>query len=519
LRPIAGVVPAEEMLALPATAAGAGDSFESASPTVDPRRLVSWDADTRALARCVLGSGGGTLPPELPTGWPEPRSLWSWLASPAESAARDPADPLTPLPTGWICDPLIAGAGATRLHALAAEGTAATAAAAARTLAPGAACAVPLVLGDARLGAVGTVSWVDGDRVLMMGHPIFQRGPIDLPLATAEIVTVLPARDLSLKIGSIGPVVGSVLRDQRAGLVGRLGRTPPLVPVDVTVDLAGKTHAYAFTVATDPFLTPNLVFWCLYNALLAEGDDQSRQTLQYELVTEWTRPSGGSLAPVTLSGRVTGPGGAAGLATEWISPLQILMNNRYERLRLARVSARLATSHALRTAYITSLSAPASAVPGDRLAVGIDLQNYRGDEHTETIPLELPSFLPPGRYRLAVASAREFFALEVERAAELFQDYNLASTLELIEMPRSAATLVVALLAPGANPVVAGREFDRLPASIDRALRRPAGGVAATRAIYAARAERATDLVLSGHAIRELVVRPPTKTTPQEARP
>ena len=73
-----------------------------------------------------------------------------------------------------------------------------------RAFQPGSACAVPLITGDAQLGAIGTVTWVDGDRVLMMGHPFMQRGPVDWPLATAEILTVFPSRQMSFKMGSIG---------------------------------------------------------------------------------------------------------------------------------------------------------------------------------------------------------------------------------------------------------------------------------------------------------------------------
>ena len=68
-------------------------------------------------------------------------------------------------------------------------------------------------------------------------------------------------------------VVGTVLRDQRAGLVGSLGTEPPLLPVEVTVARDDGEAGYSFAVAEDPVMTPALVFWCLYNALLVRGDD------------------------------------------------------------------------------------------------------------------------------------------------------------------------------------------------------------------------------------------------------
>ena len=64
---------------------------------------------------------------------------------------------------------------------------------------------------------IGTVTWVEDDDVYMMGHPFLQRGPVDLPLATARVLTIFPSRLMSFKMGTTGDIVGSVHHDQRAG--------------------------------------------------------------------------------------------------------------------------------------------------------------------------------------------------------------------------------------------------------------------------------------------------------------
>ena len=103
-------------------------------------------------------------------------------------------------PQSWIIQPLGGGPGPGATLADPSGGSLRPA----TGLAPGSACAVPLVTGDAELGAIGTVTWVEGDQVYMMGHPFLQRGPVNLPLATAEILTVFPSRQMSFKMGYVG---------------------------------------------------------------------------------------------------------------------------------------------------------------------------------------------------------------------------------------------------------------------------------------------------------------------------
>ena len=50
-----------------------------------------------------------------------------------------------------------------------------------------------LVSGDLELGATGTVTHVDGDRVYAFGHPLYNLGPTAFPMTRAYVYTVLPS--------------------------------------------------------------------------------------------------------------------------------------------------------------------------------------------------------------------------------------------------------------------------------------------------------------------------------------
>ena len=124
-------------------------------------------------------------------------------------------------------------------------------------LRPGDAVGVALLSGDFELGATGTVTHVDGDRVYAFGHPLYNLGPTQFPMTRATVQVVLPSLMASSKLASFGEVVGTVQQDRATAIAGRLGPAPSLIPVTVTLNSDGAVAhfnfawcAFQFTVVT-----------------------------------------------------------------------------------------------------------------------------------------------------------------------------------------------------------------------------------------------------------------------------
>ncbi len=514
LRPIAGVTPAAEMLALPTHIPEvAQQQLRGAMLEAMPLTslLLPTGTEANALAVEVWGTAANDIPTPGPTSgsntWPDASGMWLNLAG--SLAAAQPQWRMEP--EQWVFQPL----------GLAAAGTGTSPSSTAKRLVPGAACAVPLVTGAASLGAIGTVTWVDGDQVLMMGHPFMQRGPVNLPLATAEVLTIFPSREMSFKMGSVGEVIGTVHHDLRAGLSGRMGAAPPMIPVTVVIAREGAAEQeYHFEVVADPVLTPTLVFWTIYNGLLATSDDASLQTMRYRVETNWTGPPVVSAEPLVFSGVTAGPGGAAGLGREVMAPLSILLNNPHTPVQLRSVRAVLTQAPSLQTATVVGLTSPRSLLrAGEEVIFHAEIEPRHGPRQTIAFPVTLPNHLPAGPYRVVVTSAAELFALEAQRAAGRFQPVNLGGILDILRAERASDTLVLALLAPGEATILQGQELNNLPASIARTVR--SGNMQAQRSLadYVWRSTHATDWVLSGHAVRGLRIQPADKPLTEERRP
>ena len=139
-----------------------------------------------------------------------------------------------------------------------------------RTLAPGDPVGVALLSGDFELGATGTVTHVDGNRVYAFGHPLYNLGPTEFPMTTADVLVVLPSLMQSSKLASLGPVVGTLQQDRATAIAGRLGPGPQLIPMTVSLNsdrLGSRT--FNFGVVRDTTFTPLLAYLAVANVLTA----------------------------------------------------------------------------------------------------------------------------------------------------------------------------------------------------------------------------------------------------------
>lgn len=509
LRPLAGVTPARDMLNLPVNPEEALPSVKISgqSAVQDMQSLLTGVAFDPSFAALALGENSNPVDPS-PTAdhWPTPEQLiWDLLEETTSAAGVG-----FPVAENWYCSPV----GTTSNSSGAVSGSTGT-------LVPGAACAIPLITGDAMLGATGTVTWTKGNDVLMMGHPFMQRGPVNLPLATAEILTVFPSRQMSFKMATVGGIVGSVHHDQRAGLAGKLGPAPKMIPVAVEIDYIGShKRRYEFEVVDDPLLTPSLVFWTLYNSLLAEGDDASSQNISYEVKSHWQGVDQLQDCPLVLKGVAAGPGGAMSLAGDWMAPFSLLLGNPFQEIKLESVQARFEVSSSLNTARITGLDGPRNPVAGSGpIKVQVEITPRMGARQVVEVELALPDNIQAGGYRLVAASAAEFFTLEAQRAAGRFQVSSLDGAVKILSMERAADQLVVAILAPGEGLMIADRQMNNLPGSVSRLLKQGNMQIQPTMADFVARVSTSTAQALQGHAVRKLRVQPAPVPIKEERRP
>ncbi len=107
-------------------------------------------------------------------------------------------------------------------------------------LVPGASVSASYSSGDVPMGAVGTVTYVDGQNVYAFGHELDGAGRRSLLLQDAYVYYVVnnpdPTVAPSYKLASPGHTEGTLSSDTPNAVIGEVGAPPPTVPVDVTVN-------------------------------------------------------------------------------------------------------------------------------------------------------------------------------------------------------------------------------------------------------------------------------------------
>lgn len=441
--PIFGITPIAEMLRVL-------DAPESAHPEgtagpigVDPLPAgapryhgFAWSDDTLAVA--APASGAGPRPLRLPL-------AAGGLSRAALDQVRD----------------LFAASGFTVTPGGRAPERPAAAARARADFRPGSPVAVDVMRGDVNLSAIGTVTYRDGDRVLIFGHPFFQSGEVRMPLSTAEIVGILPSLENSFKLGEPGTPVGTATQDRRTAVAGRLGPVPELLPIRVSVASDGRpTQQFHFESIEDRGLLPQLAATAVLNSIMESGGGGAQQSVR------WTLDLWRAGRTLHLSDAVAGEAPLSDMVTAVVGPLRFLYNNPFERVHLDSVTVR-AEIQPGRSQWVlraASIGAP-SVRPGGTVRIRSELEPWRGPRETQLLELVVPRDLPDGKYVLWLGGGGEADRFSALHLPGRFRPVSLADAWARLGAVRASDALYAMLWARAPEVTSDGQDYPELPNS------------------------------------------------------
>ncbi|HEX6047657.1 MAG TPA: hypothetical protein VFZ21_00250, partial [Gemmatimonadaceae bacterium] len=364
-----------------------------------------------------------------------------------------------------------------------------------RPLRPGDAIGVVLMAGDFKLGATGTVTHVDGDKVYGFGHPLYNLGPTQFPLTRADVQVVLPSLLQSTKIASFGPIIGTLQQDRATAVSGRLGPGPDMIPVSLTLNSdRGGRRTFNFEVVKDVTFTPLLTYLAVANVLTSY--ERNSGPASFTVRGTATIREHGDLAFEDI---FTGDQPAGGAAAYIAGPLTFLLKNASEQVDVEKMSFTIDATEESQTASIERVWLDTDrARPGRTVDVKVLLRTFRGEELVKTIPIDIPANAT-GSMQLLVADASRLSAEdrrlsrgpETQRVAQLIRTFNRA---------RRGNRLYVRLSAPDQGAIVNGEALSALPPSVIAVLEadRNSGSFAPLRTATRGEWELPTELAVSG---------------------
>ncbi|HTL66389.1 MAG TPA: SpoIVB peptidase S55 domain-containing protein [Lacunisphaera sp.] len=255
-----------------------------------------------------------------------------------------------------------------------------------KSLHPGDVVAVALAVGDISLAGTGTVSHVEGNRILAFGHPMLSLGAADLPMAAAEIVTILPSQYNSVKISNTGGIIGSFSQDRLSGIYGELGRTPQLVPVEVDFPTRANRKSLHFSVVRNEQVLPMIAATGLTQAVV--GSNESGFANGFKVTTTVEFPGN---APVEISQLYPGPQGFQQSLGDFVGNLSLWLFNPYERVFPDNIRFTVEDTPENPVATVEQLQfSRTEAAPGEHMTFNIGWRGFQSDATSEQVGLDVP---------------------------------------------------------------------------------------------------------------------------------
>ncbi len=337
-------------------------------------------------------------------------------------------------------------------------------------LLPGDAVTLALVSGDMSVTGMCTVTYNDGTHVLACGHSFFNLGPADIPMAKGEVITTLASSYQPNKIGNATEVVGALRQDRHSAIMGDLGATAAVVPVNVRVrgvDDAGNVSSQRdlhFSVFVNQKWTPYLMMLTLFNSIesLNEFSDESTYRLSGEIEVEG-QPNL-NISTMQAPGEMPVPAPMM-LASWWGERFNRLYMNPIETPKLKAVNATVDLLPDRRSATIdTAWISTSEAAAGATLDGKVFLRPYRGERIARDFSITLPPGLAKGEYQILRSDADTLNRAQNAGLSDRF--IGIPHTISLLNQERSNNRLYVSLVEASPTIYYGDKSLPDLPPSV-----------------------------------------------------
>ena len=330
---------------------------------------------------------------------------------------------------------------------------------------PGSSLSTVLLSGDMLLAATGTVTWVDRDSLLAFGHPFLSMGPIEMPMAQADVLTVLPSVYRSFKFADTGPVFGSVTQDRSTGILGTFGTRAKMVPITVRIasdELPVQT--YRFEAVHNSMLTPVLAAVAIDNVLTTLEKRSGERTLVWKSAIK--TPGREVRWDTVFSGLQAREDAVMSLAVL----ANYLMANEFRDLPILGVDVEIRHSDRLQNGRIVNVEPRKERFrAGERVPVRVDIVDFRGGSRRVTLDLDIPKDTPPGPLTVFVGDGNA--ATSYDLAVYPADPQSLDQVLDFLKRMRPPNSLNMIAYRKAAGAVVAGEPLAALPPSVAALLR------------------------------------------------
>ncbi|HSA95114.1 MAG TPA: SpoIVB peptidase S55 domain-containing protein, partial [Acidobacteriota bacterium] len=330
----------------------------------------------------------------------------------------------------------------------------------------GDAVGVQLIGGDLDLTAVGTATYVDGNRVVAFGHPLYNLGGVDYAMTKATVLTVVPSLESSFKLAASGPVIGRFSQDRTSGVTGQIGLTPRLIPLNITIQGdSPERREFKLKIVDDKFLSPALVNMAVSSLITAE--ERAYGNLSLEFNGDIFLDKGASLHLEDLfSGNYDTS--ATSLSSLLAAVVYYLNNNEFRDVGIYRIDLNVKALEETRQCFLEKVLLDKYEVsPGEKIGIKVFLRTAKEESLAEDITLVAPPLPAGSDFQIVIGDAASM--QQVERSQYRIQEFvprSLAQLLRILGNLRKNNRVYFKVLAAKPGLFLKGEELPNLPPTL-----------------------------------------------------
>ncbi|HYV62860.1 MAG TPA: SpoIVB peptidase S55 domain-containing protein [Bryobacteraceae bacterium] len=331
---------------------------------------------------------------------------------------------------------------------------------------PGSMISVQLLSGDMNVGADGTVTMIDGNKVFAFGHRLLSAGETELPFARSEVLALLPNLSSSFKISQPREWMGTITEDRNSAISGLTGRRARMTPIEIKIG----SNSYRMGLIQDRVLTPLVAQMAVFSAI-----DATARTIgaaSYTVRGKLNFESGSVKLDNVYSGDVSvSTLASAGIAT----PLSYALASGFDALKLKDISIEIGALDQRRQMQIADLMAPRRARPGEEIEIGVVFSGENGAETTRKVRYRVPVGAETGPLYLTASDATSANLVGMQAAyGTAFR--SPSQVLDVLNGLHTNTSAYLRVWRAGPSYTVEGRNLPDPPASIAMILGRAQPG-------------------------------------------
>ena len=269
---------------------------------------------------------------------------------------------------------------------------------------------VGLLLGELTLGSVGTVSYVDGNRVYGFGHPMNSSGPVELPIIEAKVLGEISNLSAPFKFTTLNPTVrGTLTEDRLPAVRGVLDQEPDLVPIKSVYTFPSGSELelnHSMAVGISPYTSLDLIANAFFYPLSNRVDNDPNHSIRVTTDISFA----GTDSTLTRSRLYSSPGGRLlasifSASGDMSFALEELTTRLDYAVYVREAEVQVEVIPETRFATVGQVMVDSVIGLGSTVNITTALRVGRTEDREVELALSVPDTLFPGFYQLEVGSA------------------------------------------------------------------------------------------------------------------